>query len=109
MDNENYLIIRKSDGSIAKIEIEKDVLVSGDKIIRVHKVLPVDEPAYYMIEQYQTVNPDDIRGRAWRTICETPDFASAKRFIFAHNIGDREFQSAMIRRFDRFGCPVSCD
>lgn len=108
-DNECYILRIGSDGKLQKIEIAKNVLISDDKTTRVHRVLPVNEPAYYMIEQLQIINPDDANGRAWRTICETQDHATAKQFITAHNKGNKEIQSALIRRFQRFGCPIRYD
>lgn len=107
--NECFILRMDSGGKLQRIEITKNVLISDDKTTRVHRVLPADEPAYYMIEQLLVINPDDAHGRAWRTICETQDHATAKRFITAHNNGNKEIQSALIRRFQRFGCPITYD
>lgn len=107
--NECFILHTGAGGKLQQIEITKNVLISDDKTTRVHRVYPVNEPVYYMIEQLQIVNPDDAHGRAWRTICETQDYATAKKFITAHNKGNKEIQSALIRRFQRFGCPITYD
>lgn len=102
--NESYTYIRNGD-KLDKYEIDKDVLISDDKLIRAHLVHT--EPAYYQIEQRMRVNPDDMRGWAWRTILQVTDFASVKRFITAHNIGDNLYQHYALRQYARFDCPIT--
>ena len=103
--NESYTYTKRGNSTI-KIEIERNVIVSVDKIIRVHRAQPVDEPHYYIIEQHTQINADDPRGWAWRPICLVADVASARRFVMAHNIGDAQYQAYAIRTYERFDCPI---
>lgn len=105
--NEHYIYLKRGDKTV-KIEIEKNIMQSDDGIMRVHKAMPDDaEPVFYIIEQRMQINPDDVHGWTWRTLLQTADYMSAKRFIIAHNIGDAIYQHYALRQYARFDCPVT--
>lgn len=108
MENEDYTF-KKVNGKTQRLPIDRNVLQSEDRVLRVHKVMPEGEPAYYIVEQEQVINPEDTRGKAWRCIIELCDKRSACRYIIAHNRGDAAYQRAAIRKYERFGCPIELD